>query len=104
MPNAQNLVYRPTKSAARGLFDNPRDVLSTTDIAELAFARKRLLHGPRLEPSDYRLARRALELIADPMAGHTARGSSRPRQPQDEEAADEGAKTAGADTDPWPRS
>jgi hypothetical protein len=41
-PNAQNLVHRPAKAAHAGVFDNPRDVLSTADIAELAFARKRL--------------------------------------------------------------
>jgi hypothetical protein len=51
-----------------------RDVLTTADVAELAFARKRLLHGRRLEPHDYRLARRALELIADPVGRGGGRG------------------------------
>jgi hypothetical protein len=31
----------------------------------MAYARKMLIHGRRPEPHDYRLARRALELIAD---------------------------------------
>jgi hypothetical protein len=52
-------------------------LLSTADVAELAFARKRLLHGKRLEPHDYRLARRALELIADPI-GRSLTGIGRP--------------------------
>jgi hypothetical protein len=42
-------------------------LLSTADVVEVAFARKQLLHGRRLEPHDYRLARRALELIAEPI-------------------------------------
>jgi hypothetical protein len=53
------------------------DVVSTADVAELAFARKRLLHGRRLEPHDYRLARRALELIADSV-GRSPSGMGRP--------------------------
>jgi hypothetical protein len=53
------------------------DVVSTADVAELAFVRKGLLHGRRLEPHDYRLARRALELIADPI-GRSPSGMGRP--------------------------
>jgi hypothetical protein len=52
-------------------------LLSTADVADLAFARKRLLHGRRLEPHDYRLVRRALELIADPI-GRSPSGMGRP--------------------------
>jgi hypothetical protein len=60
-------VQRAARRAAAvsGFSKNP--LLSTADVAALAFARKRLLHGRRLEPHDYRLARRALELIADPI-------------------------------------
>jgi hypothetical protein len=49
-------------------------LLSTVDVAELAFARKRLLHGRRLEPHDYRLARAALQLIADPVRRGSGQG------------------------------
>jgi len=52
-------------------------LLSTADVAELAFARKQLLHGRRLDPQDYKLARRALALIAVPI-GRSPHGSGRP--------------------------
>jgi hypothetical protein len=39
-----------------------------------AFARKTLLQGRKLEPHDYRLARRALELIAIPIGRGEGRG------------------------------
>jgi len=65
-------VQRAARRAAIG-----RDVLSTADVVALAFVRKRLLYGRRLEPHDYRLARRALELIADPI-GRSPKGPGKP--------------------------
>jgi hypothetical protein len=62
-------VQRAARRAAIG-----RQLLSTADVAELAFVRKRLLHGRRLEPHDYRLARRALELIAEPIGRNGGMG------------------------------
>jgi hypothetical protein len=53
------------------------DVVSTADVAEMAFARKRLLRGRRLAPHDYRHARRALVLIAEPI-GRALAGMGRP--------------------------
>jgi hypothetical protein len=38
--------------------------VTTADVVQMAYARKILIHGRRPEPHDYRLARRALELIA----------------------------------------
>jgi hypothetical protein len=52
-------------------------IVTMADVVELAFARKRLLYGRRLEPHDYRLARRALDLIADPI-GRSSGGMGRP--------------------------
>jgi hypothetical protein len=40
------------------------DEVSTADVAEIAYCRKLLMQERRLEPHDYRRARRALELIA----------------------------------------
>jgi hypothetical protein len=56
-----------------------------------------------IEPSDYRLVRHALKLIADRWRAYGMGRSSWPRQPQNEEAADEGAKTDGADSEPEAR-
>jgi hypothetical protein len=39
-------------------------VSRTTDVVQMAYARKMLIHGRRPEPHDHRLTRRALELIA----------------------------------------
>jgi len=65
-------VQRAARRAVIG-----RQVVSTADVVVLAFARKRLLHGRQLEPHDYRLARRALELIAEPI-GRASTGMGRP--------------------------
>src|SRR5262245_36320643 len=62
-------------AARRSLYDCV--IVSTADVAQTAFARKTLLHGRRLEPHDYRLARAALRLIAVPI-GRAAHGSGRP--------------------------
>jgi hypothetical protein len=82
MPNTRNLAQRPAKPAlGRGRIQKAarraalgRQLLSTADVCELAFVRKRLLHGRRLEPRDYRLARAALRLIADPIGRDGGRG------------------------------
>ena len=54
------------------------EVISTADVAQFAYCHKTLLHGRRLEPHDYRLARRALALIATPIGRGGGRG--RPMQ------------------------
>jgi hypothetical protein len=43
-----------------------QSVLSTADVCAIAYCRKMLLHGRRLDPQDYRMARKALALIAAP--------------------------------------
>jgi len=62
-------VQRAARRAALG-----RQLLSTADVVALAYCRKKLLHGRRIEPHDYRLARRALELIAEPIGRGDGRG------------------------------
>jgi hypothetical protein len=66
---------RVQRAARRAAVVKP--TLSTADVAEMAFVRKRLLHGRRLEPQDYRLVRRALALIAEPI-GRASTGMGRP--------------------------
>jgi hypothetical protein len=50
------------------------EIISTADAAQFAYCRKTLLHGRQLEPHDYRLVRRALELIAVPIGRGGGRG------------------------------
>lgn len=54
-----------------------REVLTTSDVVRMAYCRKLLLHGRKLEAHDYRLARRALKLIAEPI-GRSPSGMGRP--------------------------
>jgi hypothetical protein len=68
MPNAQNLVY-VLPSLRHGGCLTTRVTISTTDIAELRESDCCTVGDS--SRSNYRLARRVLELIADPMAGHT---------------------------------
>ena len=85
MPNVRNLTQRPEKPAlGRGRIQRAasraalrQQVLSTADVVAMAYARKRLLHGRRLEASDYRHARRVLRLIAEPI-GRASAGMGRP--------------------------
>jgi hypothetical protein len=53
------------------------EIVSTADVVQIAFARKLLLHGRRAEPHDYRLARAALRLIANPI-GRSPKGPGHP--------------------------
>jgi hypothetical protein len=55
-------IQRSAKRAAVG-----SDILATADVTTIVYARKRLLEGRKLTKNDYRLARAALELIADPV-------------------------------------
>jgi hypothetical protein len=54
-------VQRAAKRAA--LLADER-LISTTDVLAVAYARRKLLHGLPLRPHHYRLATRALELVA----------------------------------------
>jgi hypothetical protein len=46
-------------------------------VCAIAYCRKTLLHGRRLDPQDYRMARKALALIAAPI-GRSSIGKGRP--------------------------
>jgi hypothetical protein len=79
-----NLTHRPAKAAkgngriqraARRGFIGGGEI-TTADVTQIAYCRKVLLHGRRLEKHDYRLARAALRLIADPIG--RAGGQGRP--------------------------
>jgi hypothetical protein len=54
-----------------------QSILSTADVCAIAYCRKTLLHGRRLDPQDYRMARKALALIAAPI-GRSSIGKGRP--------------------------
>ena len=62
--------------SARRAFYGGRTV-TTADLVQMAYARKMLIHGRRPEPHDYRLARAALRLIADPI-GRSSKGPGHP--------------------------
>jgi hypothetical protein len=53
-----------------------QSILSTADVCAIADCRKTLLHGRRPDPQDYRMARKALALIAAPI-GRSSRGRGR---------------------------
>jgi len=62
-------------AARRGFYLS--DVVSTAEIAQAAYAHRILLHGKRIEPCHYRFVRRALSLIAEPIA-RSDKGPGRP--------------------------
>jgi hypothetical protein len=51
--------------AAQRAFIGRKAPVSTADVVRFAYCRKYLLRGRRPDPQDYRIARKALELIAD---------------------------------------
>jgi hypothetical protein len=50
------------------------DVVDTAAVVRRAYCRKYLIDGRRPDPQDYRIARKALELIADPIGRAGGRG------------------------------
>jgi hypothetical protein len=76
MPNARNLAQRPAKPAlGRGRLQRAArraflagNLITTGDVAEVAFVRRLLLlHGRKLRPYHYRRIRRVLAAIAEPV-------------------------------------
>jgi hypothetical protein len=62
---------RVQRAARRAFYGG--GTVTTADVVQMAYARKLLIHGRRAQPHDYRLARAALRLIADPI-GHSSKG------------------------------